>query len=193
MANAQTITLLLRELAGGERQAFDQLIPLVYAELRRLADARLRNERPDHTLQPTALVHEVYARMVGQEQLSFNDRAHFLGVAAHTMRKILIDHARLRNAAKRDYGKQRLSLDAAGGISLERPSVIIALDDALNTLEQQDPLTARLIELRYFGGLTLEESSVAVNRPVSAVRRDLKLAEAWLRRELDQGNSRSSA
>src|SRR5579862_6224981 len=140
MSNDRTITVLLRELAGGDRGAFDQLIPLVYAELHRIAEVQLWRERPDHTLQPTALVHEVYARMVGQEQLSFKDRAHFLGVAAHTMRKVLIDHARLHHAAKRDFGKEKLSLEAVGEISLARPSILIALDDALNTLEEQDPL-----------------------------------------------------
>jgi RNA polymerase sigma factor (TIGR02999 family) len=186
MPNGQTITLLLRELAGGEKQAFDQLIPLVYAELRRIAEARLRSERPGHTFQPTDLVHEVYARMAGGEQLSFVDRAHFLGVAAHTMRKILIDHARVRNAAKRDHGKVKVSLEEAVLIPLQRPSAVIALDDALISLEKEDPLMARLIELRYFGGLTAEESSVVVKLEVPEVRRELRQAQAWLRRELER-------
>jgi len=198
MPEPQTITLLLQDLADGERRAFDRLIPLVYAELRRIAGAQLRRERPDHTLQPTALVHEAYARMLGNEPVSFNGRAHFLGVAAHTMRRILIDHARMKRAAKRDSGKEPLSIDQAGDISLQRPAAIIALDDALTSLQQQDPLMGRLIELRFFGGLTAEESSVVVNMEVSKVRRELKLAQAWLRRELHnssmaQGTSNSSA
>jgi len=184
MSDTHTVTLLLREASSGEKGALDRLIPLVYTELRRIADSQLRRERPDHTLQPTALVHEVYARMVGREQLTFNDRAHFLGVAAHTMRKVLIDHARIRHAAKRDFGKAPVSIESAGDIGCVRPSILIALDDALTGLEGQDPLLARLIELRYFGGLTLEESSAAVDLQVSDVRRELKLAEAWLRREL---------
>jgi len=198
MPSAQDVTLLLKELAGGERQALDRLIPLVYAELRRIAHAQLRTERADHTLQPTALVHELYFRMAGREQLSFNDRAHFLGVAAHTMRKILIDYARIRNAAKRDRGREKISIGEAGEIPFQRPSAVVTLDDALNALEQQDPLLARLIELRYFGGMTAEEASVVLELEVSEVRRELKLAHAWLRRELDvtpttHGRSSSSA
>ncbi|MBV8907007.1 MAG: sigma-70 family RNA polymerase sigma factor [Acidobacteriia bacterium] len=196
MSSDQSVTVLLHELAGGERQAFDKLIPLVYPELRRIAEVQLWRERSAHTLQPTALVNELYARMVGQEQLSFNDRAHFLSVAAHTMRKVLIDYARMHHAAKRDFGREKLSLEAVRETSLGRPSILIALDDVLNTLERQDPLLAQLIELRYFGGLTLEESAVAVNLSVGDVRRELQLAEAWLRRELEssaqaQGKSRS--
>jgi len=182
--DARTVTVLLRELAGGDKHALDRLMPLIHGELRRIAESQLRNERPGHTLQPTALVHEVYVRMVGREQLDFNDRAHFLGVAAHTMRKILIDHARIRNAAKRDGGRPKLSLDEAGNIRLERPALMIALDDALNSLEQQDPLMARLTELHYFGGLTAEESSIVVSLEVSQVRHELRMAQAWLRREL---------
>jgi RNA polymerase sigma-70 factor (ECF subfamily) len=198
MPSEQTVTSLLKELAGGEKQALDRLIPLVYAELRRIAHAQLRTERADHTLQPTALVHELYFRMAGREQLSFNDRAHFLGVAAHTMRRILIDYARIRNAAKRDRGREKISIGEAGEIPFQRPSIMIAVDDALNALEQQDPLLARLIELRYFGGMTAAEIGVVVELEVSEVRRELKLAQTWLRRELDvppaiHGRSRSSA
>jgi RNA polymerase sigma factor (TIGR02999 family) len=196
--DAQTVTALLRNLAEGDKQAFDRLIPLVYGELRRIAEAQLRSERPAHTLQPTALVHELYARMVGSEALDFNNRAHFLGVAAHSMRKILIDHARIRSAAKRGGGREKLSIEEAGDVSLERPSALIALDDVLKSLQTQDPLMARLIELRYFGGLTAEESGVVVNLRASEVRRELKLAQSWLRRELAvgppvQGNSMPSA
>jgi RNA polymerase sigma factor (TIGR02999 family) len=184
MPDPHTVTLLLKELADGDRAALDQLIPLVYGELRKIADGQLRRERPGHTLQPTALVHEVYARMVGNESPSYRDRAHFLGVAAHAMRKILIDHARAHNAAKRGGGDEKFALDELRDGAPERPSLLIALDDALQALEQHDPLEARLVEMRYFGGLTAEESAAAVNLETPAVRRHLRLAEAWLRREM---------
>ncbi len=184
MPDPQTVTLLLRDLAGGDEAALDRLIPLVYDELRRIADGQLRRERDGHTLQPTALVHEVYARMVSGQTPSYRDRAHFLGVAAHAMRKILIDHARGRNAAKRGGGVEKFALDELRDGVPERPSVLIALDDALKALEQRDPLEARLIEMRYFGGLTAEESAEAVSIDVNSVRRHLRLAEAWLRREM---------
>lgn len=186
MPDAGTVTLLLREFAGGDQSALDRLIPLVYEELRRLAGGQLRRERPGHTLQPTALVHEVYARMVGQEQPGYRDRAHFLAIAAHAMRKILIDHARRYNAAKRGRGQAKAAIDEERDGCVERPSLLIALDDSLAALEAKNPLLARLIEMRYFGGLTAEESSAALNLETNDVRRRLRLAEAWLRREMDR-------
>jgi RNA polymerase sigma-70 factor (ECF subfamily) len=153
---------------------------------RRLAEGQLRRERPNHTLQPTALVHEAYVRMVGQEQAGYRDRAHFLAIAAHAMRKILIDHARGHYAAKRGGRLEKLAIDEERDGSVERPSILIALDDALGTLEGKDPLLARLVEMRYFGGLTAEESSAALNLEIKVVRRQLRLAEAWLQREMDQ-------
>lgn len=189
MLEPETITLLLRNLAGGDKAAFDLLIPLVYDELRRIADGQLRRERQGHTLQPTALVHEVYARLVGSGQPGYKDRAHFLGIAAQAMRKILIDHARARNAAKRGGGQEKFSLDEDHHGGVERPSVMIELDDALSALERQDARKARLIEMRYFGGLTAEESASAMNVDVSVVRRELRLAQAWLQRELDRSAS----
>jgi RNA polymerase sigma factor (TIGR02999 family) len=137
-------------------------------------------------LQPTALVHEAYVRMVGQEQAGYRDRAHFLAIAAHAMRKILIDHARGHYAAKRGGRLEKLAIDEERDGSVERPSILIALDDALGTLEGKDPLLARLVEMRYFGGLTAEESSAALNLEIKVVRRQLRLAEAWLQREMDQ-------
>src|SRR5579862_2409996 len=172
MAEPETITLLLRDLANGDKAALDRLIPLVYDELRRIADGQLRRERPGHTLQPTALVNEVYARMVGSAQPDYHDRAHFIGVAAQAMRKILIDHARGRNAAKRGGGQRKVTLDEACAGALERPILMIAVDDALNALERQDARKARLIELRYFGGLTAEESAVVMQLDVAVVRRE---------------------
>jgi len=186
MFDTRTVTLLLRELAAGDQGALDRLVPLVYDELRRIAEGQLRHERPGHTLQPTALVHEVYVRMVGQEQAGYQDRAHFLAIAAHAMRKILIDHARGHNAAKRGGGLEHLAIDEKRDGSGERPSILIALDDALATLAEKDPLLARLVEMRYFGGLTAEESGAALNLEINVVRRQLRLAEAWLQREMDQ-------
>jgi len=193
MSDARTVTLLLRDLAGGDQGALDRLVPLVYEELRRIAEGQLRRERPGHTLQPTALVHEVYVRMVGQEQPGYQDRAHFLAIAAHAMRRILIDHARERNAAKRGGGGQKLAIDEERDGSAERPSILIALDDALATLTAKDALLARLVEMRYFGGLTAEESSVALNLEITAVRRHLRLAEAWLQREMQHSTPGSKA
>jgi RNA polymerase sigma factor (TIGR02999 family) len=185
MSDARTVTLLLRDLANGDQGALDRLVPLVYEELRRIAEGQLRRERPGHTLQPTALVHEVYVRMVGQEPAGYQDRAHFLAIAAHAMRRILIDHAREHNAAKRGGGHEKFSIDEARDGCVERPSLLIALDDALAGLAAKDPLLARLVEMRYFGGLTAEESSAALDLEIGVVRRQLRLAEAWLKREMD--------
>lgn len=193
MADSRTITILLQELAGGDAAALDRLVPLVYEELRQIAGGQLRRERSGHTLQPTALVHEVYARMIGQEQPAYRDRAHFLGIASGVMRKILIDHARMKNAAKRGSGGLRLTLDEARDACIERPAVMIELNDALTELERQDARKARLIEMRYFGGLTAEESAEVVGLTVPEVRRELRIAQAWLQRELDRAaNSESS-
>ncbi len=184
MAETGVVTRLLREFARGDKSAFDRLVPLVYDELRRIAEGQLRRERPDHTLQPTALVHEVYARMVEQEQPDYRDRAHFLAIAAQVMRKILIDHARIRKAAKRGSGRERLPLDEARDASIERPEILLELDDALTALDALDPRKARLVEMHYFGGMTAEESAAALDLKVPAVRRELRVAQAWLQREL---------
>jgi RNA polymerase sigma-70 factor (ECF subfamily) len=193
MSDARTVTLLLRDLAGGDQGALDRLVPLVYEELRRIAEGQLRRERPGHTLQPTALVHEVYVRMVGQEQPGYKDRAHFLAIAAHAMRRILIDHAREHNAAKRGGGQEKFAIDEERDGSVERPSILIALDDALGALAGKDPLLARLVEMRYFGGLTAEESSAALNLEIGVVRRQLRLAEAWLQREMQHSTPGAKA
>jgi RNA polymerase sigma-70 factor, ECF subfamily len=186
MSGERTVTRLLREFAGGDKAAFDRLVPLVYEELRRIAEGRLRRERSGHTLQPTALVHEVYARMVAREQPDYRSRSHFLAIAAQVMRKILIDHARMRNAAKRDGGRDKLSLDEARDACVERPEVMIDLDDALSALDRHDSRKARLVEMHYFGGLTAEESAEALSLDVGLVRRELRVAQAWLERELDR-------
>jgi RNA polymerase sigma factor (TIGR02999 family) len=186
MQVSQPITLALQDLAKGDASAIDRVMPLVYAEMRKLAAHYLRQERSGHTLQPTALVHEVYFRLVGQAQPEFQNRAHFLGVAAHAMRQILIDHARTRNAAKRGGGQGAVSIDEGMDAAFERPAELIQVDDALHALEAHDPRKARLIEMRFFGGMTAEESAEALNLPVQTVRGELRIAQAWLKRELDQ-------
>lgn len=186
MAEDKSVTLLLQDLANGEKDALDRLIPLFYTELRKIADGYLRNERQGHTLQPTALVHELYGRILKQEQPDYQSRAHFLGVAAGVMRQILIDHARARGAAKRGGGQPKFSLDEAVDAAVERPSQIIAVDDALRELERLDPRKARLVEMRFFGGLTAVESAEVLHLPAHTVRRELRLAQAWLQRELDR-------
>jgi len=186
MPGTRPITLMLRESAAGDKTALDRLMPLVYAELRKLAGRQLWRERSNHTLQPTALVHEAYLRLIGPDQPDYHSRAHFLGVAAHVMRQILVDHARARNAAKRGGGQMVCSLDETLDVPLERPSALIAVDDALQALEQKDPGKAKLIEMRFFGGLTAEESADLLGVPVERVREDLRVAQAWLHRELSR-------
>jgi RNA polymerase sigma factor (TIGR02999 family) len=188
-----SITLLVHEYANGDRGALDRLLPLVYSELRRIAQKHLRDERQGHTLQPTALVHEMYARLAGQSPPDLNDRAHFLSVAAHVMRQILIDHARTKYAQKRGGRQEKFSLDEAQTTCLEKPAIMIRVDDALNQLARNDPRKARLIEMRFFGGLTAEESAAVLDVPVNEVRRELRVAQAWLQRELDHGSPNASA
>jgi RNA polymerase sigma-70 factor, ECF subfamily len=190
----QSFTVLLRKFADGDKEALDRLMPSVYSELQRLAGGYLRNERPGHTLQPTALVHEAYARLLKQEQPDYRCRAQFMAVAAQVMRQILIDHARTRNAAKRGGGNVKFSITQAGEIPVNRSSILIAIDDALVELARQDALKARLIELRFFGGLTAEESAESLGLRVQEVRNHLRVAQAWLQRELDRtGGPRRAA
>jgi RNA polymerase sigma factor (TIGR02999 family) len=186
MAQTSPITVLVHEYANGDKAALDRLLPLVYAELRRIAQKHLRDERRGHTLQPTALVHEMYARLAEQEPPDIGDRIHFLGVAAHVMRQILIDHARTKYAQKRGGRQEKLSLDEAQSTCMERPAIMVRIDDALNQLARIDTRKAQLIEMRFFGGLTAEESAVVLELPVNVIRRELRVAQAWLQRELDQ-------
>lgn len=184
-----SITLLVHEYAGGDKAALDRLLPLVYAELRRIAQKHLRDERPGHTLQPTALVHEMYARLAAQSPADVRDRIHFLSVAAGVMRQILIDHARTKYAQKRGGRQEKLSLDDAQTACMEKPAIMVRIDDAMNELARHDAHKARLIEMRFFGGLTAEESAAVLELPVNTVRRDLRVAQAWLQRELAQGSA----
>jgi RNA polymerase sigma factor (TIGR02999 family) len=191
MTQDQPVTVLLRDFASGDKTALDRLLPLFYTELRKIASGVLRNERAGHTLQPTALVHELYARVLGQAQPDYNGRAHFLAVAAGVMRQILIDHARGKRAAKRGGGQNNLPLDDARLAPIETPPEIVAVDDALCELERRDPQKAKLIELRFFGGLTAEDSAEALGLPVQTVRRELRVAQAWLQRELSRRKDNS--
>jgi RNA polymerase sigma factor (TIGR02999 family) len=182
----QPITALLHEFAAGDKGALDRLVPLIYPELRRLARSYMRNERPGHTLQPTALVHEAYARLAKQDQPDYSDRAHFMGVAAQVMRQILIDHARTRGAEKRGGGTPNISLESAADQPAATAPTLIAIDDALEQLARKDPLKARLVEMRFFGGMTAEESAEFLKLAVTEVRRHLRVGQAWLQRELAQ-------
>lgn len=186
MTEQEPVTDLLRKFADGDKSALDRLMPLMYMELKRLAGGYIRNERPGHTLQATALVHEAYARLLKQEQPDYRSRTHFMGVAAQVMRQILIDHARTRNAAKRGGGGAKFSITHAKEIPVDQPSILVAIDDALVELSRKDALKARLIELRFFGGLTAEESAELTGLQVSEIRNHLRIAQAWLQRELDR-------
>jgi RNA polymerase sigma-70 factor (ECF subfamily) len=185
MPEDQPITTLLRDFAAGNKGALDRLIPLVYPQLQRLARGYMRNERTGHTLQPTALVHEAYARLLRQNQPDYNSRAHFMGVAAHIMRQILIDHARASNAEKRGGKAAKVAFDEVAEMAAERPSAMIAIDDALQELARRDPLKAQLVEMRFFGGMTAEDSAEVLKIPTVQVRQHLRVGQAWLQRALD--------
>jgi RNA polymerase sigma factor (TIGR02999 family) len=191
MSSPQEVTRLLREWANGAESALDALTPIVYAELRRLAASHLRGEAAGHTLQPTALVHEVFLRLVGNAP-DCQNRSQFYGVAAHLMRQILIDHARSRQALKRGGHFERVSLNEEQLLfSGDQGPDLAALDEALDRLGALDPRKARVVELRFFGGLSVEESAEVLSVSEVTVRRDWKFAKAWLLRELsredDQG------
>lgn len=176
------ITHLLLAWREGDRGAFDQLVPVVYSELRRLAHRYMVGERAGHLLQTTALVHEAYFRLVGLDR-NWEGRGHFFAVAAQVMRQILVDFARRRGAGKRGGGAVAVSLDEAA-VSIERADELIRLDDALQALAQIDERKARIVELRFFGGLTIEEAAEVLGVSHATVERDLKLARAWLQREM---------
>jgi RNA polymerase sigma factor (TIGR02999 family) len=187
MASPGDVTALLGDWSRGNRTALNQLLPLVYTELRRVAARQLRSERADHTLQPTALVHEVYIRLVGQRQVDWQNRAHFLGVAAQVMRRILVDHARRRGASKRGEGERCVSIDVAKEVAAPNETPILALDQALDRLEKIDGELAKIVELRAFGGLTIEEAAHVLSVSPSTAKREWRTAKAWLNRELGAG------
>lgn len=167
-----------------DRAALDELTQLVHAELRRLASRYLARERAGHTLQPTALVHEAYLRLAGERKVPWQSRAHFVGVAAQAMRFILVDHARKKRFAKRDQGAVRVTFDEGLEVADERSADLLALDEALAKLARLDPRRSRIAELRYFGGLSVEETAEALGLSVATVVRDWRLTRTWLRREL---------
>jgi len=181
-AEKHDLTLLLAQWAKGDQHALDELTPLVYKELRQLAVSQLRKERKSHTLQPTALVHEAYLRLVDQKKPNWQNRSHFFGVAARLMRQILVDHARRRHAGKR--AALRVSLSDAEGVGLERDPDLLALDQALSDLEKLDARKCKAVELRYFCGLSHDEIAQVLDVSPITVRRDLRMAEAWLHNEV---------
>jgi RNA polymerase sigma factor (TIGR02999 family) len=184
------VTRLLRDWAGGDEQARDELVPIVYRTLHRLAEHYLRNEHQAPTLQPTALVHEAYLRLVDDRPQQWNSRGHFYGVAAHLMRQILVDHARRRLSKKRGGGALKLELDAAGDIPAPAARLdILALNDALDELATLDPRKCQVVELRYFGGCTEAETATTLTLSPATVRRDLRAAEAWLSARLSPASS----
>ena len=189
-ASSDSVTRLLVDVRLGRRDALDRLLPLVHDELHRIAAGYMRRERADHTLQPTALVNEAYLRLVDQRDVEWRDRAHFLGVAAQLMRMILVDHARARRAAKRAGGAERVSLDDTVIVVGERDVDLLALDEALGRLAALDPRLCRVVELRYFGGLTTRETAEVLGVSTATVEREWATARGWLRRELTRGDAR---
>ncbi len=180
----ESVTTLLSRMNRGDRDAFDHLIPLVYRELHRIAASYLRRESPNHTLQPTALISEAYLRLAEQGAADYQSRKHFYAVAAQVMRWILVDHARARYAAKRDAGVT-VVLETRDDFASQRDRIVISLDDALSALAAEDPQKARLVEMRFFGGMTAQEIADCVAMPVHTVRRELRSAQIWLKREIE--------
>jgi RNA polymerase sigma factor (TIGR02999 family) len=183
--DTRAVTQLLRAWTGGSDQALEALLPLVEGELRRLARGYLARERKDHTLQTTALVNEAFVRLVDARSIPWQDRAHFLGIAARLMRRVLVDHARTRGYRKRGGDLQRVSLDEAMVVSRDLDVNLLALDRALDRLAEADPRKVRVIEMRFFGGLTVEETAEALQVSTDTVKRDWRLAKLWLLRDLE--------
>jgi RNA polymerase sigma-70 factor, ECF subfamily len=184
----QEITQLLMNWSQGDRAALDQLVPLVYPELRRLAKRRMDRESPAHTLQTSALINEAYLKLVDQQNVKWENRAHFFAVAAQVMRHILVDHARTRNYAKRGGGALKLPLDEAAAFTAQRAGQLIALDDALRDLAGLDERKSQIIELRFFGGLSLEETAEVMKISPSTVQREWRAAKAWLHHTMSKAH-----
>lgn len=184
----QEVTELLHAWSGGKKEALDQLMPVIYDQLRKLAGKYLYSERRDHTLRATALVNEAYLRLVNAE-VTYQDRVHFYAVAARTLRHILVDHAKARNRDKRGGGAECIPIDEAILVGPESHKGIVELDDALMALSVQDPVKAQVVELLFFGGLTYEEAAAILGISRSSVHREMKMAKAWLHRELSRSGS----
>jgi RNA polymerase sigma factor (TIGR02999 family) len=187
--NSSEISLLLDQYRDGQAEAFGKLMTLVYDDLRRLAAWQLQTERPEHTLQPTALVHEAYLKLSSQNPVDWQNKGHFFALAAQIMRRILVDHARARQRDKRGGGQGRATLDEALEMSTPSEPSLVELDEALNTLARQDARKSLIVELRYFGGLSIEETADALGVSPATVRREWTLAKAWLRYELSNSDS----
>jgi RNA polymerase sigma factor (TIGR02999 family) len=181
------VTELLLQWSNGDNAALEKLTPLVYDDLRKLARNHLRSERSGHTLQSTALVHEAYMRLIDQRHVRWQNRAHFFGISAQLIRRILVDHARAGKAGKRGGGAPKLAIEEGFASAEKRELDLVALDDALRELAEFDPQQARLVELRYFSGLTIEETAEVMQISPATVKRDWVVAKAWLRREIVRG------
>lgn len=184
------VTALLAEWSSGNRDVHGQLFELVYAELRNVARGKLSRERTDHTLQPTALVNEAYLRLINQDRVQWQSRAHFFGIASQMMRRILVDHARKRLAAQRGGGQRMVTLDEGLASAADRDVDLLALDEALGRLAKVDPEQGKLVELRYFGGLTIDETAEVLGVSESTVKREWSTARVWLLRELHGDSAR---
>jgi RNA polymerase sigma-70 factor, ECF subfamily len=184
-ASAPDVTKLLRDWTGGDRSALDRLMPVVYEELRRTAASYMHRERTGHTLQATALINEAYLRVIDLTRIQWRDRTHFFALCAHMMRRILVDHARSRNYVKRGGGAQPITLDDCMAIG-ESTAELIALDDALNALAIRDQRKARVVELRFFGGLSVDETATVLEVSPQTVLRDWSLSKTWLAREMSR-------
>lgn len=183
-ADSSEINLLLDQYRSGQHDAFEKLMALVYDDLRKLAAWQLQSERTDHTLQPTALVHEVYLKLAGQKPIEWNNKAHFFALAAQIMRHILVDYARTRQREKRGGGQLAVPLDDVLNLSASSEPEIVALDEALKTLAEKDERKSRIVELRYFGGLSIEETADVLGVSTATVRREWTMAKTWLLREM---------
>lgn len=188
MSTDQDITQLLVRASGGEQRAVDVLLPVVYDELRRIAERCLRRERVDHTLQTTALVHEAYMKLVDQREAKWQNRAHFYAIAAQAMRRILVNHAKGVNRVKRGGKRGRVPLDESVAVTPETDIDLVALDEAMDRLAELDPRKSRLVELRFFGGMSIEETAEVLGVAPATVKRDWNFAKAWLFRELSKGD-----
>ena len=186
-ADSDNVSRLLSDWSGGNQQALEELLPLIYHELRRLAHGFLYRERPGHTLQTTALVHEAYLKLIDQTDARWQNRAHFFAIAAQAMRRILIDSARKHSAAKRGSAGEKVSLTDAAELSLTPNDALLELDEALNSLARIDQQQSRIVELRYFGGLTIEESAEVMNLSPATIKREWAMARAWLHQAMTNG------
>jgi len=189
VAPERDVTSLLVRWGKGDANAFDELAPIVYDELRKLARSHLRRERPGHTLQSTALVHEAYLRMIDQQNVSWQNRSHFYGIAAQMIRRILVDYARAKQTKKRGEAPPKIAFEEAVGVHGSEDLDLVALDDALKALAEIDPRQSRIVELRYFAGLSIEDTAEVLQISPATVKRDWTVARAWLKRELVRGEA----